>query len=133
MCRRNNASTADYLKPGKRLLRKLVPDSCSRSDACGDKSSFVSKCGIVSQNPPSVSSTESDSSSHPDFEHIYQLSFVGASTAYEPLRIVSARSPTKHVRFSTIEIRKYPMILGDHPDCSEGPPVCSRFFEVFVY
>ncbi len=31
--------------------------------------------------------------------------------------------PSKHVAFSDIEIRKYPVILGDHPECCLGPPV----------
>ena len=30
----------------------------------------------------------------------------------------------KRVTFGDIEFRKYPIILGDHPDCSIGPPVC---------
>ena len=29
----------------------------------------------------------------------------------------------KHVRFGSIEIRCYPVILGDHPECAAGPPV----------
>jgi len=40
---------------------------------------------------------------------------------------VSASSETaiakKHVCFGDCEIRKYPVILGDHPDCLMGPPV----------
>jgi hypothetical protein len=33
----------------------------------------------------------------------------------------------KHVQFRDVEIRKYPIILGDHPECSMGPPVSSIF------
>ncbi len=29
----------------------------------------------------------------------------------------------KRVHFSTIQIRRYPMVLGDNPYCSRGPPV----------
>jgi len=32
--------------------------------------------------------------------------------------------PKRHVHFSEIEIRNYPMILGDNPSVSYGPPVC---------
>jgi hypothetical protein len=32
-------------------------------------------------------------------------------------------SATKHVSFGDLEVRKYPVILGDHPECSMGPPV----------
>ena len=31
----------------------------------------------------------------------------------------------KHVSFGSLEVRKYPIVLGDHPDCSMGPPVRS--------
>jgi hypothetical protein len=31
----------------------------------------------------------------------------------------------KHVSFGDTEVRKYPVILGDHPECSMGPPVSS--------
>jgi len=32
-------------------------------------------------------------------------------------------SITRRISFGDIEIRKYPVILGDHPDCEMGPPV----------
>lgn len=31
--------------------------------------------------------------------------------------------PRKSLQFTTIEIRKYNRTLGDHPSCSDGPPV----------
>jgi len=30
---------------------------------------------------------------------------------------------SKQVSFGNVEIRKYPLILGDHPECCLGPPV----------
>lgn len=30
---------------------------------------------------------------------------------------------TKRVSFGRLSVRKYPIVLGDHPDCSCGPPV----------
>jgi hypothetical protein len=30
---------------------------------------------------------------------------------------------TRHVSFGDLEVRKYPVMLGDHPECSMGPPV----------
>lgn len=32
-------------------------------------------------------------------------------------------STTKNVSFGDLEVRKYPVMLGDHPECSMGPPV----------
>lgn len=29
----------------------------------------------------------------------------------------------KHVHFGDLEMRNYEIVLGDHPDCSSGPPV----------
>ena len=37
----------------------------------------------------------------------------------------------KQVTFGAIEFRKYPIILGDHPDCSIGPPVCLRIKDIY--
>ena len=38
----------------------------------------------------------------------------------------SKAAENRQVSFGKLEVRYYPIILGDHPDCSEGPPV--RFF-----
>ena len=37
-------------------------------------------------------------------------------------------SGKKKVTFGVIECRRYPVQLGDHPECSMGPPVSSRIF-----
>jgi hypothetical protein len=34
-----------------------------------------------------------------------------------------AAADSRHISFGKLEVRYYPIILGDHPDCSEGPPV----------
>ena len=36
----------------------------------------------------------------------------------------TTKKKKKRVTFGNIEFRKYPIILGDHPDCTIGPPVC---------
>lgn len=39
---------------------------------------------------------------------------------------LSSKAPdSRQVSFGKLEVRYYPIILGDHPDCSEGPPVSS--------
>jgi hypothetical protein len=35
----------------------------------------------------------------------------------------STRKPIRSVEFGSIEIRQHGLVLGDHPDCSYGPPV----------
>lgn len=35
----------------------------------------------------------------------------------------SSKDTGKHVSFGDLEIRHYGIVLGDHPDCSSGPPV----------
>ena len=44
----------------------------------------------------------------------------------KPSSFKRCRPPTdadKHVSFGDLEIRHYGIVLGDHPDCSSGPPV----------
>ena len=31
--------------------------------------------------------------------------------------------PVKEVSFASVQVREYPMILGDNPSCTSGPPV----------
>lgn len=40
-----------------------------------------------------------------------------------PPKTSSKTSERKHVRFGNVEMRNYEIVLGDHPDCSSGPPV----------
>jgi hypothetical protein len=39
------------------------------------------------------------------------------------VRQKSQGNRSKRVRFGTLEIRAYPVTLGDNPACSHGPPV----------
>jgi hypothetical protein len=41
------------------------------------------------------------------------------------LRRGSSKDTEKHVSFGDLEMRYYAVVLGDHPDCSSGPPVRS--------
>jgi hypothetical protein len=46
--------------------------------------------------------------------------FSGVEVGYSS----SCQEPeVKHVAFGSLEIRCYPVILGDHPECAMGPPV----------
>lgn len=43
----------------------------------------------------------------------------------------SSEMSKKKVHFGNLEVRNYEIILGDHPDCSAGPPVsCYRLLSV---
>lgn len=55
----------------------------------------------------------------------------------KPSSLKRRRPPTdteKHVSFGDLEIRHYGIVLGDHPDCSSGPPVGNYMteFDCFV-
>jgi hypothetical protein len=41
-------------------------------------------------------------------------------TEFHPVNLPNKQ---KRVSFGELEIRKYPLILGDHPECCMGPPV----------
>lgn len=44
-------------------------------------------------------------------------------------RLRPPKDTEKHVTFGDLEMRHYPIILGDHPDCSSGPPVGNHMIE----
>lgn len=50
----------------------------------------------------------------------------------KPSSLKRRRSPKdteKHVSFGDLEMRHYAIVLGDHPDCSSGPPVGNHMIE----
>jgi len=47
----------------------------------------------------------------------------GSCSVTDQSETLSSEKLAKKVSFSSIEIRKYPIILGDHPNCKEGAPI----------
>lgn len=96
--------------------------------------------------PPSFSCSESDEDSWADEEeattssltsllhHIEEISDAGLPLSRslhsnERSRKGSIDSSVKHVSFDAVQIREYPMILGDNPFCSPGGPSFSLGWE----
>jgi hypothetical protein len=77
-------------------------------------------------SPSSIGSTISDTDSE-------ATSFILGESKNECQTVGRQQSKgiEKHVTFGNLQFRKYFMIVGDHPDCSEGCPV-SRFYTVLI-
>lgn len=45
------------------------------------------------------------------------------SSKHPPVPTTSLRGRRRHVAFSSVQIRRYPMILADNPACASGPPL----------
>lgn len=57
---------------------------------------------------------------------VYRGRSHGPSTCSTDARLKFSKPVEKHVSFATLEFRQYDIILGDHPNCSVGPPVSFR-------
>lgn len=67
----------------------------------------------------------SDSSASSSSDHEY--SHLPLTLGHVPLEVGGKSfcedSGDKKVSFGLVEFRHHPIIMGDHPDCSQGPPV----------
>ena len=59
----------------------------------------------------------------PDTKTIPMLVQDATSTATTAITTITKKVTRRQVHFQDIEIRRYPMILGDNPSCRIGPPV----------
>lgn len=109
------------------------------ADRTGSGNYLVITSEIPSSNlrPVAVKGGESSpcsappSKEHRDRRRVHSLSDLErtsksavAVAAASDKSLPSTRQPQRHrVSFGEIQVRKYPIILGDHPDCSSGPPI----------
>jgi hypothetical protein len=49
--------------------------------------------------------------------------YVDEDIVEQVVAVFSPEMPRVSVAFGSIEIREHVLVLGDHPDCSHGPPV----------
>lgn len=79
------------------------------------------KSGVPGAEPVSDSSASSN-----DFQAVTCLdtrkSNIPLEVGGEKFR-EQALDTKKRVSFGDVEVQKYPVILGDHPECGMGPPV----------
>lgn len=73
-------------------------------------------------SPASVSSGASDSSCFSHNDSHQSIDSLNSSLPKEIPVIFETKPSNRKVSFGDVEIRTYPVILGDHPDCV-GPPV----------
>lgn len=95
------------------LRRSLSENNCCVPGAApvSDSSASSASCCETLSCPPS-----------PLKRHPLHVPLEVGGKDFYPVNAVPKYSQ-KHVSFGELEIRKYPVILGDHPECSMGPPV----------
>jgi len=86
--------TTKYVDVGDAMLDSpKMPSSVSVSESSSDN---------LSESAPPSSSSSSSSTSHEQGQ---------------------PRTHRLRVSFGEVNVRRYPIVLGDHPDCSQGPPI----------
>jgi hypothetical protein len=90
------------------VISEEVPDVTPVSDSSASSSEYSNfaspQCGVECTMPS-------------EFHDVPGV--VGDESFFEALDC----SDEKHVSFGYCVVRKYPVVLGDHPECSMGPPI----------
>jgi hypothetical protein len=111
------------------LLTMVITDDIPQLEPVSDDSagSSSSDCGSYGFSLNCSPVCQAPSEFHDVPAHILNGAFRRDSS--------SSLDSKKKVGFGDIECRRYPFQLGDHPECSMGPPVSSRIFssEMRVY
>lgn len=102
----------------------MMEDDCSMLDTIHSEDNCVPASTPLSDW--SSSSGYSECARHPEIS-----SFAIPGEVSGPSCDDLPATAQKHVSFGDLEIRKYPVILGDHPDCTMGPPVSFVALSVF--